>query len=249
MSYFCGILQGEFLKTKKSAVRRGAIAAPLSLSLLAVIQQGYFSQNVFNWYYVFFLPITFSLISAATVSSDYRRHRLRALRSFPAPQKVFWIAKLIVAAVYACVSCLLLSVAVMIVPKIFAAFGVEQVRHFRLSIVMVGIAVMFVTCAWQIPFCFLLTKKLGVIFTVAVNWLLSVAGVLAALKPYWVAYPWAWVNRCMIVVIDVLPNGLSAEHDQYAGVPDVIWSMALSAALTGLLAAAAIKLYAGSEAR
>lgn len=249
MSCFGGILQGEFLKSKKSAVRRAAIAAPLCLALLAVVQQGYFSQNVFNWYYVFFLPITFSLISAATVSSDYRRHRLRTLRSFPASQEVFWIAKMFVATVYACISCLLLSVAVMIVPKIFVAFGIEQVRQFRAPIVLAGIVVMFMACAWQIPLCFLLTKKLGVIFTVAVNWLLSVVGVLAALKPYWIVYPWAWVNRCMIVVIGVLPNGLSAEHDQYAGFPDVVWSMTLSAVLTGLLAAAAIKLYAGSEAR
>ena len=41
------ILMAEFLKTKRTATRRIAIASPLCLALMAIVQQGYFSLNLF----------------------------------------------------------------------------------------------------------------------------------------------------------------------------------------------------------
>lgn len=64
------ILMAEFLKTKRTATRRIAIASPLCLALMVIVQQGYFSLNLFNWYYVVFLPATFALISASAVNID-----------------------------------------------------------------------------------------------------------------------------------------------------------------------------------
>lgn len=246
---FFSILQSEFLKTKRSIVRRVAIVSPLCLAVLATIQGGYFSLNLFNWFYVVFLPVTFALISAAAVNIDNGKHALRTIRSLPIKQNRIWLAKLINVLGYALFSCLLLSVAVIVVPDLLGVFGTVQIKQLSVVTVLSGIIVMFVSSAWQIPFSFILSKKLGLIFTVAINLIVSFSGVLLALKSYWLFCPWAWVNRCMTVVIGVMPNGLPVESNLNIGTIDVVFSLILSLALTAVLSFFATWLFSNSEAR
>lgn len=246
---FFGILQSEFLKTKRSIVRRVAIASPLCLAMLATIQGGYFSLNLFNWFYVVFLPITFALISAAAVNIDNGKHALRAIRSLPIEQNRIWLAKLITVMVYALLSCLLLSIAVILVPALLGILGTSQLKQLSVVSVLSGIVVMFLSSAWQIPFSFILSKKLGLIFTVAVNLFVSFSGVFLALKSFWFFCPWAWVNRCMTVVIGVMPNGLPVESNLNIGTIDVVLSLVLSLVLTAVLSFFTTWLFSNSEAR
>lgn len=243
------IIQSEFLKTKRSVVRRVAIASPLCLAALATIQRGYFSLNLFNWFYVVFLPVTFALISAAAVNIDNGKHGLRAIRSLPVAQNKIWIAKSVNVLGYALCSCLLLSVAVIIVPAILSLVNIHQIKPLNLTTVLLGILVMFLTSAWQVPFSFILAKKLGMVFTVIVNLFVSFSGVFLALKPYWFFCPWTWVNRSMISVIGVLPNGLPVENSINVGTLDVILALVLSLVLTAILSLLAIFLFANTESR
>lgn len=246
---FFSILQSEFLKTKRSIVRRVAIASPLCLAIMATIQGGYFSLNLFNWFYVVFLPATFALISATAVNIDNGKHALRAIRSLPIEQNKIWLAKLINVLGYALFSCVLLSIAVIIVPTILGILGTTQIKQLSILTVLSGIIAMFISSAWQIPFSFILSKKLGLIFTVAINLFVSFLGVLLALKSYWFFCPWAWVNRCMTAVIGVMPNGLPVESNLNIGTIDVILSMVLSLALTSVLIFFTTRLFSNSEAR
>ncbi len=246
---FFSILQSEFLKTKRSIVRRVAIASPLCLAALATIQGGYFSLNLFNWFYVVFLPATFAMIGAAAVNIDNGKHALRTIRSLPIKQNRIWLAKLINVLGYALFSCLLLSVAVILVPALLGMFGTAQIKQLSVVTVLSGIVVMFLSSAWQIPFSFILSKKLGLIFTVAINLIISFSGVLLALKSYWLFCPWAWVNRCMAVIIGVMPNGLPVESNLNVGTIDVVLSLILSLALTAVLGFLATWLFSNSEAR
>ena len=155
------ILMAEFLKTKRTATRRIAIASPLCLALMAIVQQGYFSLNLFNWYYVVFLPATFALISATAVNIDNGKHGLRAIRCLPVSQGKIWSSKLLVVLGYALLSCFLLSVAVVCIPFIFSLFGINQIKQLSIASIFLGIIVVFVTTMWQIPFSFIISKKLG----------------------------------------------------------------------------------------
>lgn len=244
-----GILQSEFLKTKRSAVRRIAIASPLCLALLATIQQGYYSLNLFNWFYVIFLPATFALMSASAVNLDNKKHGLRTIRSLPILQQSIWGAKLFIVAGYALLSCLLLSVAVVVIPSALGVLGVNQIKPLSISVIFLGIVVMFLTSMWQIPLCFLLAKRLGLAVTVMTNLFISFSGVLVALKPFWFLCPWAWVNRCMVSIIGVLPNGLPVEHTGYTGPYDVLYALLLSLGLTAVLSVLSTMRFAISEAR
>lgn len=244
------ILLSEFLKTKRSATRRIAIASPLCLTLMALVQQGYFSLNLFNWYYVVFLPVTFALISATAVNIDNKKHGLRAIRSLPISQDKIWSCKLLIVLFYAFLSCLLLSIAVVCVPFIFSLFGINQIKQLSLVSIFSGIIVMFITTMWQIPFCFILSKKLGLIFSVILNLVTSFSGVLLALKPYWLFCPWAWVNRSMISVLGLLPNGLPIEKNlSYTHSYDTFIGLVVSVILTAILSVISTKLYTKSEAR
>lgn len=243
------IFRSEFLKTKRSSVRRIALASPLCLALLASIQQGYFSLNLFNWFYVVFLPATFALISAAAVSIDNGKHALRAVRSLPIAQEKIWTAKLMVVIGYALCSCLLLGVAVIIIPGIFSLWGTDQIKSLNILAVFFGIVIMFLTTIWQVPLCFLLTQKFGLMFTVIINLSISFSGIFLALKPYWLYCPWAWVNRCMVLLIGVLPNGLPAENIKMVTSYDVVLAVILSLSLTIISGYASILLYAKIEAR
>ena len=139
------ILMAEFLKTKRTATKRIAIASPLCLALMAIVQQGYFSLNLFNWYYVVFLPATFALISATAVNIDNGKHGLRAIRCLPVSQGKIWSSKLLVVLGYALLSCFLLSVAVVCIPFIFSLFGINQIKQLSIASIFLGIIVVFVT--------------------------------------------------------------------------------------------------------
>lgn len=243
------LAQAEYLKTKKSAVRRVAIVSPLCLAVLAIVQQGYFSLNLFNWFYVVFLPATLALISAAEVNLDYGKTGLRALRSLPVSQQKIWTVKLFVVAGYAFCSCLLLSVAVVIIPQFLQLLGTVQSKPLGVPTILAGIAVMFITTSWQVPLCFILAKKLGLVFTVITHLFVSFSGVFFALKPFWFLCPWAWVNRCLVSVIGVLPNGLPVENTDYISTFDVALGVGLSLILTAILGKLAIVIYARTEAR
>lgn len=244
------ILMAEFLKTKRTATRRIAIASPLCLALMAIVQQGYFSLNLFNWYYVVFLPATFALISATAVNIDNGKHGLRAIRCLPVSQGKIWSSKLLVVLGYALLSCFLLSVAVVCIPFIFSLFGINQIKQLSIASIFLGIIVMFITTMWQIPFSFIISKKLGVIFSVVVNLAISFSGVFLALKPYWMFCPWAWVNRSMISILGLLPNGLPVEEDLiYTQSYDVLIAIVTSVVLTMVLSSVSTTLYKKSEAR
>lgn len=248
MNYF-GLLQSEFLKTKRCAVRRVALASPLCLSVLALVQGRYFSLNLFNWFYVMFLPVTLSLISAAAVNIDHGKMGLRAIRALSVKQRNIWIAKLLIVAGYALFSCLLLSAASIVVPAILGLLGIHQIKVFRVSESMAGVFVMFLTSIWQVPLSFILAKKGGLIFTVSTNLFLSFSGVLLALKSYWFFCPWAWVNRCMISVLGVLPNGLPNENNFRTGIYDVVLSLVMSLGVAVILGCWSTFSFAKSEAR
>ena len=109
---------------------------------------------------------------------------------------------------------------------------------------------MFITTMWQIPFSFIISKKLGVIFSVVVNLAISFSGVVLGLKPYWMFCPWAWVNRSMISILGILPNGLPVEEDLiHAQSYDVLIAIVASVVLTMLLSIVSTTLYKKSEAR
>lgn len=246
---FFNILQAEFLKTKRSVVRRIAIAGPLCLAILATIQQGYFSINLFNWFYVVFLPVIFSVISVAAVNIDNGKQALRTIKALPLSQKKIWWAKLVNILVYALSSCLLLGVAVIIIPLIFHLLNINQLKPLNVDTALAGILVMFLSSAWQIPLSFILAKKISSPFIILINCFLSAVGVLSALKFYWFLYPWSWVNRCMIVMINVLPNGLPNENIIQIGYSDVISTLTLSLILTLVLSFISVSLFANAEAR
>lgn len=157
-----------------------------SASLRAFSSSAFFASSfiLFNWYYVVFLPATFALISATAVNIDKGKHGLRAIRCLPVSQGKIWSSKLLVVLGYALLSCFLLSVAVVCIPFIFSLFGISQIKQLSIASIFLGILVVFVTTMWQIPFSFIISKKLGVIFSVLVNLAISFSGVFLALKPY-----------------------------------------------------------------
>lgn len=242
------LLAAEFLKTKRSAGKRFAIASPLCLAGLAIVQQGYFSLNLFNWFYVVFLPVTFAVLSAAIVNLDYAKHGLRTLRSLPISQAQLWLTKCLVAASYAWLSCLLLGIAVFLIPQLLALLGIQQLQPLSILTVLTGMAVMFCTTIWQIPCCFLLNYKLGIVFTVVVNGMLSITGVLLATTSAWILYPWAWVSHSMIDAIGVLPNGLPVDGHVYTHSADLTIACSAALLLTVVLTYLTIRLYAHTEA-
>lgn len=229
------LLASEWLKTKRSSVRQVAVASPLTLAVLALVQRGYFSLNLFNWFYVIFLPATLALMSAEMVRMDLRRHGLRTLRGYPVDQEKIWRAKLIVVSGAAFVSCLLLGIAVYVVPTFLRWMGIAKVKNLSIMETFLGVGAMYLSALWQVPFSFLLAKKLSTTLVSCANLCLSFSGVFLAEKGVWMFCPWAWVDRTMMVMIKVAPNGLPITGPLSGGVGDVLLAVGLSMALTLIL--------------
>lgn len=243
------LLRSEFLKTKRSAASRLAFVGPCVLSIMALVQMGYFSINLFNWYYVIFLPLTIAGVSASTVRLDYGLLGLRTLRTLPVCQESLWFAKLVVVGSYTFASCLLLSCSTFVVPGLLTLIGIAQSHVMAPSAVLFGTVVMYILTLWQVPLMALLAKRFALIACATLNLVLNIAGVIMADGGYWFLNPWSWVMRAMSFAIGVLPNGLPVEGQSPSSLTDVVVMTYISLAATALLSVVAVKHFAKTEAR
>ena len=209
-------LQAENLKCKRTFIKKLIFLAPMVTFLMALSSVVWFQANSFNWWYMMILPGYISIMAVMTNEREEKKLRYRAVFGLPISLKKVWISKVLVNGIYMALSCMVLSVGIILAGYKFTI----TVPFLRALVAAVLIAVTFL---WQVPFCIFLAKKMGMLGTVLINvGGTFILGALTVTTSMWWICPYSWTSRIMCPVIGHLPNGLRAETGSPLLNPSVI---------------------------
>ncbi|MBU3074995.1 lantibiotic immunity ABC transporter MutE/EpiE family permease subunit [Clostridium estertheticum] len=209
-------LQAENLKYKGTFLKKLILIAPIVTLLFGASSGQWFQANSFNWWYMMILTGYISIMAVMTNEKEQKKLRYRAVFGLPISLKKVWISKVLVNCIYMTLSCMILSVGIILGGYYFSII-------IPFSRVIVAVVLISVTSLWQIPLCMFLAKKLGMIGAVLINvGSLFVLGDLTVLTSMWWICPYSWTSRIMCPVLGYLPNGLKAEMGSSLLNPSVI---------------------------
>ncbi|MBU3218449.1 lantibiotic immunity ABC transporter MutE/EpiE family permease subunit [Clostridium estertheticum] len=198
-------LQAENLKNKRTFIKKLIFLAPMVTFIIALSSVMWFQANSFNWWYMMILPGYISLMAVMTNEKEEKKLRYRAVFGLPISLKKVWISKVLANGIYMTLSCMILSVGIILGGYYFSII-------IPFSRVIVAVALIAVTSLWQIPLCMFLAKKLGMLGAILINvGGGSVLGALTAVRSIWWICPYSWTARIMCPILGYLPNGLKAE--------------------------------------
>ena len=209
-------VQAEILKYRHTSMVKVLVLMPLLCVLLAAwLTYTYFAVDSYNWWYIGFYPGLLGILCGMIGGKD-RRWNYASIGSLPCSMGKIWDAKVLVGAAVSGAASLLTVV-------LTAAVGaaLENLVHITFILrpslaaqVAAGL-IIWITSLWQIPFCLLLSQKMGpfLMFLVHVA-SYSVISAAVSLKPWFALLPGAITSRLMCPVLGILPNGLPAVEGQ-----------------------------------
>lgn len=180
----------------------------ITVLLAFLLMPYYFTINSYNWWYLFLLPMTISLIMGFIHLKEEKQLHYKALYSLDLNFKRIWLVKNILGVYF-----LLISIGVHLVFTFCLQFFIQQrMESYRFSNLFFATLLTFLVTVWQIPFSFWMVKKLGWILGSIVHTICAVfLSVLFADSSYWMFIPFTYSARLMISVLKILPNGMPAE--------------------------------------
>lgn len=204
------MIKAEHLKQKCSFQKVLVWLAPTITLLLVFILMG--GGNVqkggYNWWYIFILPGTLTMLSAFVINNDSKR-KFHGLFSVVIDKDKIWYSKIILCTIYLCISCLIFFLEVTIMGYLFKC-TISIKDSFLASILL------FILFSWQIPLFMYVSMKVSTGFAVIISLICNCGvGIICAVKSSW-WIPFAIPSRIMCHVIGVLPNGLPVDDGKYS---------------------------------
>lgn len=198
-------LRSEQLKQRRTFHTKLLVVGPaVSMLVCIFLMAGVFIQTAsYNWWYITFLPFTFTYICSAIVCGE-KKHNFHNLFSAVEDKKKLWYAKILVSVIYLAIAAAIFCVLIACVGLIFGQ-AISPVHNLLAGLILV------LTFAWQLPLWMLTALKgnlfLSVFLSVVCN--LGFGAFFAPAKLWWV--PFAIPARLMCPVLNILPNGLLME--------------------------------------
>jgi len=209
-------LSAEHLKFRRSVSRKLVVIVPL-LNLLVsfLMNPTYTVTNTFNWWSIFFIPLTVALLSGLSHQKEQRAVNYNRIFSLPVSLSRIWYGKVFIIAIYMLLMLLVFELMLFALQLIFPSL-------IQVSPTLLAILLLWVSTLWQIPFCLWLSRRWGMTGTLLINVMTGlVLGIYAApLRGWWLS-PWSWPIRMMCPAIGVHPNGVPLT----AG--DPLWNFAV----------------------
>ncbi|WP_046213828.1 lantibiotic immunity ABC transporter MutE/EpiE family permease subunit [Paenibacillus wulumuqiensis] len=196
-------LRSEHLKFRRSFLRKLLLLIPvLNLLVSFLMNPIYIVTNTFNWWSIFFIPLTAALLCGLSHQKEQRAVNYNRIFSLPVSLSRIWYGKVFVIAIYMLLMLLVFEMLLFILQLIFPS-------AIRLSHTLLAVGLLWMGSLWQIPFCLWLSRRWGWIGTLVVHVMVGlVLGIYAAPLGWWWLNPWSWSIRMMCPVIGVHPNGV-----------------------------------------
>ncbi len=238
----------ENLKFKHSISRKLVVLVPVGVMILTLFLCRPFYQNIaMNWWYGFGYAGLIAILSALSVQKDGGKRHFQNILTAPVPTNHLWIIKMGVTAFLSFVACMVMLVGVLL----GAPFQTDAVPVPILP-AFVAMGLIYLTTLWQVPLCFMITYRMGILGAVLINVILDATGILMApaASGIWLFNPYSWAARVVCPILGIAPNGLlitsgSQLFDTWVILP----SVGLSLVLTILLTVVASKVFGQKEAK
>lgn len=203
------MVKSEHLKQKHSFQKGLLWIAPTITLLLTFILMGpmYAQNGAYNWWYVFILPGSLTIMGAFVITKDSKR-KFHGLFSVVIDKKKLWYSKIILCTIYLGLSCLLFFIEIILI-----GYMTEVTISVKAS--LIGAILLFMLFSWQIPLWMWMAMKVNTGFTIAISMVCNVLfTVVCSLKSTW-WIPFATPARIMCYIVGILPNGLPVDDGSY----------------------------------
>lgn len=239
-------LKAEKLKLKHTFTKKLIIIMPLITLLITSLSPAWYEVNGFNWWYTIILPGYIAVMCFLIHQKEDKRLKYRGVISLAIDLKRLWMSKVLLIGEFVFLSCIILSMGILLGSFIFPA-----ANHIPVTKVIIGTIVIAVTSLWQIPLCIFLAKNAGLFPTILIN---SLVGVVLNLftvdKGLWWSCPYSFTSRLMAPILGILPNGTLGEANNPLLNSNVILpGVILSILLFVLLALGTAHWFSKQEAR
>lgn len=215
-------LKAENLKLKHTFTKKLIIIMPIISLLIATLSPAWYEANGFNWWYVMILPGYIALICSLVHQKEDKKIKYRGVMCLPIDLKKLWISKVLLIGNYVFLSCIILSIGILLGRFIFPS---AIINPMPVTKVIIGALVITITALWQVPLCLFLANKVGLFPTILINSGVGlVLNLIAVDKGLWWICPYSWTARLMCPILGILPNGLLAEMGNQLLNSNVIWS-------------------------
>lgn len=235
-------LKAESLKQKRSFNNKIIGLTILVNILICFLLMGiaYLQKASYNWWYISFLPFTFTYIASSIVKKD-SKYNYHGLFGIVKNKKKLWYAKIGIATTYLFMACIIFFV-------VISLCGIFFVKSISISRSLLASIVLFVTFAWQIPFFMFLTLKINLFVSILTSTIGSVfiACICAVGKCWWI--PFAIPSRMMCPIIGVMPNGLPVDPNSvYSSSNVILPGVIITVVLYFVVAFITAKVFEGQE--
>lgn len=216
------LYRAERIKGRHTAANRLWLLMPvLTLALAYGISQSNGTNSAYNWWYTLMMQGMVTLYCCLAGGLD-RERKNRVVLSVPVKLGKIWDAKLLTGIKTVIFSNLLLTLGILALANgLLPLLGLASSMEIGLGQAAWAAGVMMVSTLWQIPFCFWMNQKWGLLPTLIINMVMTAAGVVLAVTPLWLAFPWAVLPRLMVSVVGILPNGLPVSPESITYHPQI----------------------------
>ena len=196
------IVKSEFLKLKRTFARKLIWFMPLITLILSFVLMGgkLFQYGAYNWWYVTLFPGSITIFCTSLIQKDAKM-KYRSILSFSIEPSKIWLGKIFTGLFLIFLSCFAFFVGVTLGGYVIG----EDISIYASAL---GSLVLFITFAWQVPFCMFLSLKIGIFGTLIVNILANIVSIIFAVEDVLWLIPYAIPSRLMVPILKLNPNGV-----------------------------------------
>lgn len=219
-SYF----QAEKLKYRHTFLKRLVLLMPLvSVFFSAMLTSSYFTIDCYNWWYLGLYPGMLGIVCGMLGGKDKKKRNF-TIWSLPCSMGKIWDAKVLLG-----VGLSGMGVGLTVIFTIVMGQLMEKGLHIHfviqptLKMQLAAGLLMWLTTLWQIPFCLLLSQKMGMLVMLLIHMgSYTVIAASISLKSWFAVLPGAITARLMVPVLGILPNGLPAVAGEMTYSPELM---------------------------
>lgn len=203
------MVQAENLKQKRTFQKWVVLIAPIFALFIADKLNGYeYGQMcAYNWWYVFLLPASLTLITSFIMKKDMNKN-FHGLIGTIVDKKKIWYSKIIICTIYLGMMCMIFFIGITVM-------GLVWKNTINIKDSFISSTLLFILFSWQIPLWMYVSMKRNNGFTMLMSMIGNIiVAVFCAVESFWYI-PFAIPSRIMCYTIGVLPNGLPVEAGTY----------------------------------
>ncbi len=205
-------LRAEHLTLRHSMFNRLLVIAPLCAAGFAFLAGGFIGIQYMGlyWWYSFLLQGTIAILCVLSVQKEERAGKYYGIFSLPLQLERYEMARTLVAAEKMFVSGLVLAL-LLSIPHVLS----PRLVVYSFGRMLVGSSFIILTSIWQIPWCFLLLRKCGMVVTVAANTLIGLFTIATiGNSSLWWIWPYCWSAKLAEYWMGIGINGVWQESLQ-----------------------------------